>query len=212
MKAFLLPTLSLITMGLAAQQSKTMFAVTGSQPGDVNWTKVRKLSGEGQVLLDGFNRGKFVQAQSGEAVVPQLNARRPDEVIAPSGIAALAYDRKNNLLFFAPMFRQEGIRYINLADKAEKPTVHVFANSTNLIDRQKDGEGPNITRMTMGPGEVGYALSNDGYSFLRFSAGKKKFVENLGALVDAESNGARSVHNQCDSWGGDMVAAANGDL
>ena len=37
-------------------------------------------------------------------------------------------------------------------------------------------------------------------------------VEDLGGLVDAESNKGISIHNKCTSWGGDMVADAFGKL
>ena len=37
-------------------------------------------------------------------------------------------------------------------------------------------------------------------------------ITDLGNIVDAGSNNGISVHNQCSSWGGDMVADASGKL
>jgi hypothetical protein len=66
--------------------------------------------------------------------------------------------------------------------------------------------------MTIGPDGYGYGISNDGQTFFRFSLNKKTTIESLGSLVDDEKNGNLSVHNACSSWGGDIVAAENGDL
>jgi hypothetical protein len=58
----------------------------------------------------------------------------------------------------------------------------------------------------------GYALTNDGNHLIRFSTGSKPAITDLGNLIDASENGQQSVHSQCSSWGGDLVAAADGSL
>jgi hypothetical protein len=58
----------------------------------------------------------------------------------------------------------------------------------------------------------GYAMSNDGNHFIKFTTGKKPVITELGALVDDEANGGISIHNKCSSWGGDMLADAFGKL
>jgi hypothetical protein len=74
--------------------------------------------------------------------------------------------------------------------------------------------GNHITRMVIGADGNGYAISNDGEHFVRFSTGKNKEIVELGGLYDAASNTTSniSIHNQCSSWGGDMVGAADGSL
>jgi hypothetical protein len=73
-------------------------------------------------------------------------------------------------------------------------------------------EGNVITRMAFAADGNGYALTNDGNHLIRFSADNNATVADLGSLVDAEPNGAVSVHSQCTSWGGDMVGDAYGNL
>ena len=45
-----------------------------------------------------------------------------------------------------------------------------------------------------------------------FTTGNKTVITDMGNLVDALSNNGISVHNQCSSWGGDIVADAFGTL
>jgi hypothetical protein len=58
----------------------------------------------------------------------------------------------------------------------------------------------------------GYALTNDGNHFIKFTTGRKPVITELGALVDDEKNAGISIHNKCSSWGGDMLADAFGKL
>jgi hypothetical protein len=69
-----------------------------------------------------------------------------------------------------------------------------------------------ITRMAIAPDGYGYAISNDGNTFIRFSTGKKPSIEQLGTLVDDASNGGISIHNRCSSFGGDMISDDRGNL
>ena len=66
--------------------------------------------------------------------------------------------------------------------------------------------------MVIAPDGYGYAISNDGNTFLRFSTGKKMVIESLGSLVDAQSNNGLSIHNKCTSYGGDMISDDEGNL
>jgi hypothetical protein len=194
-------------------QQKTIFAVTGEQPGSVQWTSIRQMSGDAgaKMIFDASKPASFVAAKSRKSVTPTAHGLGADLTPGSGGVAALAYDAKHNRLYFSPLFRDGGIRSIDLNPKAKQQTVTVYDDAYNLLDRARDGEGKNITRMVIGTDDFGYAISNDGNSFLRFST-RNASLENLGALVDDEANGATSVHNACNSWGGDLVAAANGDL
>ena len=58
----------------------------------------------------------------------------------------------------------------------------------------------------------GYAMTNDGNHFIKFTTGRKPVITDLGNLVDDESNNGMSIHNKCTSWGGDMLADAFGKL
>ena len=66
--------------------------------------------------------------------------------------------------------------------------------------------------MTIGADGNGYALTNDANHLIRFTTSNKTIITDMGALIDASSNNGISVHNQCSSWGGDIVADAFGTL
>ncbi len=209
------PTLLAITAFCFGQGSKVMFGVTGEKPGDIQWNKVRQLSGpntDNKLLLDANQSTYFLKARTSAKTTPSFSNGSPDLSAGGSGIAALAYDEMNQRLYFAPLFREGGIRFISLADNGSQKPVTVFSDVYNYIDRAKDGEGKNITRMVIGKGNVGYAISNDGNSFIRFSTTNDAAMENLGTLVDDEKNGEVSVHTPCTAWGGDIVAAETGEL
>jgi len=82
---------------------------------------------------------------------------------------------------------------------------------TKLGNMHND-EAKIITRMVIAPDGYGYAISNDGSLFIRFSTGKKTSIEQLGTLVDDASNGSISIHNRCSSFGGDMISDDDGNL
>jgi len=101
------------------------------------------------------------------------------------------------------------LRYIDLKSmKVYFVTDQVFTGSGNM----HNDEGKIITRMVIAPDGYGYAISNDGNTFLRFSTGKKIKVEQLGALVDDPANSGISIHNRCSSFGGDMISDDKGNL
>jgi hypothetical protein len=214
MKKLLPVALTLLSIHSYSQDA--LYGVTSDQAGTINWTKIRVVERDGKtansVLLDATKPSYFLNARTQKKVTPLINGIGPDELPAPAGIAALAYDEKNDRLYFAPMFREGGIRYIDLNTGMQQKAVTLFDDAYNLVDRAKDGEGKNITRMTIGLKGYGYAISNDGNSFIRFATGTNPAIENLGTLVDDEANGANTVHSPCTAWGGDMVAAATGDL
>ena len=119
-----------------------------------------------------------------------------------TGVAALAYDRKNDRIYYAPMFIDQ-LRYIDLK------TMKVYYVTDQSLSGQTNANNDNakiISRMVIGPDGYGYAISNDATTFIRFSTGKNLIIEQLGTLVDDPANTGISVHNGCSSWGGDIVA------
>jgi hypothetical protein len=141
---------------------------------------------------------------------PVIDARTGNNVNAAfsSGVAAMAFDKKNNRLYFTPMLFDQ-LRYLDL--KSMK--VYYLADqiltgqAKNLPDQSKI-----ITRMVIAADGNGYALMNDGTQLIRFSTGKKVSVADLGTLVDDPSNQTVSIHNSCSSYGGDMIADDKGNL
>jgi len=204
-----------------AQKSSRLFSVTDLQKGGYNWSAIRTVS-EGmapQVVMNNLvAKGSVMDAglQKKKTDYSPTGGNYTDQPMF-SGVAALAYDQQHDRLYFATMFTQQ-LRYIDLSDK-ETGRYYQAANLSDLMKNRQENypvttehQGPVITRMTIGADGYGYGISNDGQSFFRFSLNKKTLVEPLGTLVDDAKNGNVSVHNQCSSWGGDIVASAKGDL
>jgi hypothetical protein len=120
----------------------------------------------------------------------------------------MAYDKKNNRLYFTPMFIDQ-LRYVDL--KTMK-VYYVTDQSFSKLGSMHNDEGKIITRMTINPDGTGYAVSNDANTFIKFTTGKKLQITQIGSLVDDPSNGGVSIHNRCSSWGGDMIADDEGNL
>jgi hypothetical protein len=66
--------------------------------------------------------------------------------------------------------------------------------------------------MVIAPNGDGYALTNDGNTFIKFTTGKKPTITQLGSLVDDPANKNISIHNRSTSFGGDMIADDRGNL
>jgi hypothetical protein len=215
-------------------QQDRAFAITGQGNGNFNWTDIRSIdmaSGNASSVL--FENGKtkfsFLDAETSHTVDQlsskeiliasfqnnnakvfgqDINLQNPSPTSLMS--AAIAYDKKHEKLFFASMHTGKLIWLDMRADKGvpafytiEKPLVE----NNNFKD-----EALNITRMTIGANGDGYALTNDANHLISFTTGNKTIITDLGNLVDAESNKGVSIHNQCSSWGGDLVGDAFGKL
>jgi hypothetical protein len=198
MKRIILP-LAIMASFAANAQSEKAFALTDANKGGYLWNQIRQVdlvSGQaGELILNG-NTFTARQINGTTVQAPSLNQS-----------AALAYDKKNDRLYFSPMFMPGTLRYLNLSDNTTGELSFYQA-----VTPGADHEAGNFTRMVIGADGNGYAITNDGYTFIRFGTGKKAAVENLGSLIDDEKNGSISIHNKCSSWGGDMIADAYGNL
>lgn len=198
-----------------AQNDRFAFAVTDIQQVGSSWNSLRKLdlnTGEfSNVLLNGFDATiTAYDISTRKPWVGKPDARYGNFMQAPfsTGVAAMAYDKKNNRLYYTPMFIDQ-LRYIDL--KTMK-VYYVADQPFTKLGSMHNDEGKIITRMVITPDGTGYAISNDANTFIRFTTGKKFQFTNLGALVDDPSNGGVSIQNKCSSWGGDMIADNEGYL
>jgi hypothetical protein len=199
-----------------SQNDRFAFAITDLQSTTAGgWNALRKLdlkSGEfTTVLLNGSDAtipAYDVTTRKAWKAIPDL--RFGDYMAAPfnTGVAAMAYDKKNNRLYFTPMFIDQ-LRYIDL--KTMK-VFYVTDQAFTTLGSMHNDEGKVISRMVINPDGTGYAVSNDGNTFIRFTTGKKLEITQLGSLVDDPSNGGASIHNRCSSWGGDIIADDEGKL
>lgn len=197
-----------------AQQDRFAYAITDMTKDGVGWNALRKLDLQtGQysdVLLNGTEAArKAYDATTRKELTLQSDAKWGNLLQAPfaTGVAAAAFDRVHNRLYFTPMFVDQ-LRYIDLK------TMQVYHVGTDFsgTGNMHNDEAKIITRMVIAPDGYGYAISNDGSSLIRFSTGKKAAIEKLGALVDAPSNNGVSIQNRCTSFGGDMICDDEGNL
>jgi len=118
----------------------------------------------------------------------------------------MAYDKKHERLYYTPMGINQ-LRYIDL--KSNK--IYYFENEPfGTVNGTGDGANQ-ICRMVIASDGNGYALSNDGNHFMRFTTGKDPVITDLGALSDDASNATYSIHSR-KGFGGDMIADASGNL
>lgn len=214
--SFLLVSFSLSSV--VAQKKLVAYAITSGVPGQAAWTEVNKVDLQsGEVIKPVFVKEttgfEVLSARNGKVlpVKEAVNGKITDNGQLPfsSFAAACAYDARHNRLYYTPMYINQ-LRYIDL--NAKEPRVYYF-DGENLSKAKNLNEPANhITRMVIGADGNGYALSNDANHLIRFSTGKTPVITDLGALSDAATNTDISIHNQCTSWGGDMVAAADGSL
>jgi hypothetical protein len=201
--------------GLHAQKDRFAFAITDLTKDGAGWNALRKLdlqTGEySPVLLNGSDaKAVAYDAVSKKELAPKADAQYGNLLQMPfsTGVAAVAYDKKHERLYFTPMFVDQ-LRYIDL--KTMK-LYYVTGESLTKLGNMHNDEAKIVTRMVIAPDGFGYAITNDGNSFVKFSTGKKPKIEQLGALVDDASNNGISIHNRCSSFGGDMIADDNGNL
>jgi hypothetical protein len=208
-KAILLSVLGFSLISTQAQQKNTGFAVTSDVKGSYNWITVREIDlSTGEVVRTVYDptANQTVTLKNADG---QLLARA-NYTSAPtySGVAAAAYDEKHNRLYFTNM-RGNELRYFDLTSGQQ--LTMVINEDSRFNTGVKTDEANVITRMVIAADGYGYALTNDAKSLIRFTTDAKPTITNLGALVDVSKN-TISVHNQCSSWGGDMIADAYGNL
>jgi len=206
-----------LVSGIASAQSdRFAYAVTDISAQGFNWQHVRKLNlqtGEySQVLLSGND----VSAMNYDATTKkQLTSPVTDKIYGNgvnaafgTGVAAIAFDSRNNRLYYTPMFFDQ-LRYIDLR------TMKVYYVSDRAFSgksQKSPDQGNIITRMVIASDGNGYAMTNDGTQLVRFTTSKKLQITDLGTVVDDPANKGVSIHNSCSSYGGDMVADDDGNL
>ncbi len=206
----------LTTLVTAQQADRFAYVVTDVQPQNGNWSFLRKLNlqtGEiSPVILSGNDASlKAYDATTKKQFETPLNDPMYGQAVNAAfatGVAAVAYDNRNNRLYYTPMFIDQ-LRYLDLRTmKVYFVTDQVFTGKP----QKSSDQGNIVTRMVIADDGNGYAMTNDGTQLIRFTTGKKMLITDLGSLVDDPSNKGISIHNSCSSYGGDMVADDNGNL
>lgn len=203
------------SVNLYAQSDRFAYAITDLTKDGIGWNALRKLDLQTGQYSDVLINGTDATRKAFDAVSKKELSQQPDKkwgtlLQAPftTGVAAAAYDRRHNRLYYTPMFVDQ-LRYIDLKTMQ---VYHVPGEAFSGAGNMHNDEAKIITRMVIAPDGHGYAINNDGTSFVRFSTGKKPMVEKLGSLVDAPGNKGISIHNRCTSFGGDMICDEDGNL
>lgn len=225
LKTLLSTSFIIASLTTLAQDAGKTYAITGNGSGDFSWMNIRQLDiNTGKVTKDIYQSNKtaftFMDAATKAPASTQsfkIDNNGTTSVVqlqdAPtlSMVAAAAYDKKHDKLFFTPM-RIGELRWLDLS--AGTTSAKFYAEKTQLLNTGNlMDEANHITRMDIAADGNGYAITNDGNHLIRFTTGKKIVVTDLGNLVDDENNKSGiSIHNKCTSWGGDMIADAYGKL
>lgn len=215
----LLATTALFTIHFASAQktAKQAYAITGATKGSFVWTEVKLIDlSSGEVVQSVYdnkqsNNSTIVNARSGKAVTLKDGNGNVavDKLPFSSFSAACAFDRQHNRLYYTPMAVPE-LRYIDLDSKTS--SIAYFEGEAFGVAKDLKDEANHITRMAIAVDGQGYAISNDGNHFIKFTTGRKPVITDLGPLQDDPANGGISIHTKPASWGGDMVADALGNL
>lgn len=202
----LLLSITLIASGFTslAQNADKTFAITGDGNGGFNWMNIRQVDiHSGKIVQDIYQREKTAFVLLDADSKSQVKSQGPTETM----VAAAAYDKNQNKLFFTPM-RIGELRWLDLNAKGEEQKFYTLKSNVLNSSEALTDEAKNFTRMVIGADGNGYALSNDANRLVKFTTGKKVTITDLGNVIDDESNKTVSIHNKCTSWGGDMIADA----
>jgi hypothetical protein len=202
-----------------AQNSNKAFAITSDGNQDFIWMNIRQVDlGTGLVSKTIFEKSKtnyiltdvVTKKSTTQLTDKTANIYQSKDYPTGSMVAAAAYDSRNNKLFFTPMKVGE-LRWLDLDGKSDNPQFYTLSSEVLNTGNPND-EANQITRMVIALDGNGYAITNDGNHFIKFTTGKKPVITDLGNLIDDQSNNGISIHNKCTSWGGDMIADAMGKL
>jgi hypothetical protein len=171
-----------------SQNNNLAFAITGQANGNFNWTDIRSLdmsSGtiNGLLFEEGKTRFSLRDAETNTIVdqisitgIPTATLRLNGTISAQQIIlknpsptmlmsAAIAYDKRNDKLFFASMHTGR-LMWLDMKSGSEAPAFYTIQKPLIKNDDFND-EALNITRMTIGGDANGYALTNDGNHLIK---------------------------------------------
>lgn len=208
-------TIFLTTLIQAQSADRFAYAVTDIQKEGAGWNYLRKLDFRTGKFSDVLLNGNDIKQVAYDATTKKALTEYPIEAqyrfstqpAFSGGVAAMAYDRKNNRIWYTPMFIDQ-LRYVDL--KTMK-VYYVTDNNLTGMSAKNNDQSNIVTRMVIADDGYGYALTNDANNLIRFNT-KKLTITNLGTLTDAPANNNVSIHNSCSSYGGDMVADDDGNL
>ncbi len=208
-KLLLSTTLIATSLVSQAQDANKTYAITGDGHGDFMWMNIRQVDlTTGKIIQDVYQREKtaFIMMDA-DTKSQALAQERPTSTM----VAAAAYDKNQNKLFFTPM-RIGELRWLDLGARGDAQKFYTVKSNLLYTNDALNNEANHFTRMVIAADGNGYALTNDATRLVKFTTGKKVTITDMGSLIDDESNKTVSIHNKCTSWGGDMIADAYNKL
>jgi hypothetical protein len=214
-------TMPLLFNSARSQNDHFAYAVTAVNKGGTEWIALRKLdtrTGEfSNILLNvqekdqdlfDFTAYKEYANKVTNTSNGALAGFSPQPALS-SSVAALAYDRKANRLYYAPMTIDQ-LRYIDLNTMEVVAISDQFFSKAGKYDFKAAGP---INRMVIAPDDYGYTITNDGNHLIRFSTNSAPVLTDLGELKDDPLNKDMSIQNNpCANSGGDVIADDAGGL
>lgn len=188
---FILPFLSRPAMG---QPDHFAYAVTSVSKGGNAWVALRKLD---------IRTGEF-----SNILLNVENNEWASQSVRDSSIAALAYDRRTNRLYYSPM-NIDQLRYIDLSSMQSFAVPEQYFSKAGNYDVRNAGP---VNRMVIAPDGYGYTITNDGTHLIRFSTLGEPLLKDLGDLQDDPLNREMTIHSICANSGGDLIADDAGNL
>jgi hypothetical protein len=223
MRTFVLLALGCMAVAsLLAQKNNPIFAITNDNSlGTGNfWMNISEVNPRtGQLVRPLFERSRTSYAlydgiskikTQGDRVLVNGQQLSSNQFPTATMVAAAALDSRHNRLFITPMQIPE-LRWVDLDDN--NTTLKVYCVKLPSLTNQDLADPANhITRMVINADGYGYALTNNARHLIRFTTGKKRTITDLGPVNDDGRHPTISIHNQCTSFGGDMVADKDGNL
>ncbi|HQW93255.1 MAG TPA: hypothetical protein PKY28_09160, partial [Ferruginibacter sp.] len=145
-KILLTTSLIAVSFSVLAQDANKTFAITGDGNRDFIWMNIRQVDiSSGKITQDIYNREKtaFVMKDA-DPKKQSLTQSRPTE----SMVAAAAYDKNQNKLFFTPM-RVGELRWLDLNAKGETQKYYTVTSSLLNTNEALKDEANHFTRMVI---------------------------------------------------------------
>lgn len=191
----------------SSQPDRVTYAVTSGTNGSTDWIALRKLDTRtGQLSGMLLNMSNKIPAPY--HAVARVPGAGSNNAAPNTGVAAIAYDRIYNRLYYVPM-NSDQLRYVDLTTMV---TTVVQGQSFSKAGNYVFQTASPITRLVIAPDNYGYTITGDGNRLIRFTTNGAPVLTDLGELVDDPLNREMSVSNTCANAGGDMVADNAGNL
>jgi hypothetical protein len=214
-------TIPLLFNSAKSQPDHFAYAVTAVNKGGSEWVAVRKLdtrtSEFSPVLLNvkdhdqntaDFPAYNIYVYKMVSNPVNNITGNLNTQPSPGSSVAAIAYDRKANRLYYTPMSIDQ-LHYIDLSTMESFTVADQFFSKAGRYEFINAGP---INRMVIAPDDYGYTITNDGNHLLRFTTKGSPVLTDLGDLLDDPQNKEKTIHSICSNSGGDLVADDAGHL